>query len=296
LPLSEGLEANGTVQLTDGLLGDSDGDGVPDVVDDCPLIPDVDQKCRAGDMGGQAGVDLRGSSGVDLFGVDLLGADLRGSLNCALPGALFCDGFETGDTSLWNTVVGGGITMTVDTAQPFSGTHSLHIHTTGGSNTYWLQKTFAPITSGTLSLRVYLYSAAAYNAPIYFVFLQRGTGSNDYVAGLDTLSGPVMWTIYDKNGGNADELSASFSAGSWHCLELEVDVSPIDLGAATNVAKLYIDGNANAPITWNLTNVQSTASLAEMDIGVTYQNVAAGVSNDFFIDDVVLATQHIGCQ
>src|SRR5262245_53783613 len=34
-----------TVHLSDGALTDGDGDGVPDVIDDCPQTPDPDQRC-----------------------------------------------------------------------------------------------------------------------------------------------------------------------------------------------------------------------------------------------------------
>jgi hypothetical protein len=304
IPLQSGQQTSATVRLTDGMLADSDGDGIPDSIDDCPLVADPDQTCHArndlavADLAGAdfAGVDFSGvdlAQPPDLSRVDLTGVDLGGSLVCPV-GALFCDGFESGDTSKWSGAnTSASITLSVDGAQPFNGSRSLHVHTSGGTNVAWLIHSLpVPVTSGPISLRVYLYSPGAFNAPLYFLFLHRDSGDDDYVAGLDTQAGPVQWTIYDKNHGTDTVNTDTFSAGMWHCLELEVDISPVDMGAANNVVKLYVD--QNAPTIWNLSPVDATTQIAEMDIGVTYQNAAA--ANDFFIDDVALSTQHIGCE
>jgi hypothetical protein len=310
IPLQSGQQTSATVRLTDGLLADSDGDGIPDSIDDCALVPDPDQTCHARtDMATPdlAGVDLAGLdlSGIDLSGIDLAqphdlagdfaGVDLRG-VNACPAGALFCDTFESGNTSMWSGVHSDAtITLGVDINKPFNGTHSLHVQTSGGSNVAWLIHSMpVPVTSGTVSLRLYVYAESSFNFPLYFMFLHRDSGDDDYVAGIDYFGGAAgQWTIYDKNGGSYTNNSAySFAGATWHCVELEIDLTPIDMGAATNVAKLYID--QNAPILWTRDNTASAPSIAEMDVGVTYQNASA--ANDFFIDDVALSTQHIGCE
>jgi hypothetical protein len=169
------------------------------------------------------------------------------------------------------------------------------VHTTGGSNTAWLRYVLpTAVTSGPVSLRAFIYSPAAFTAPLYFYFLHRDGGDNDYVAGLDTISGAEQWTVYNKNPGSFTTATGSFSAGAWHCVELEVDVAGVDLGVATNTVKLYVDGNA--PAVWAQSAADSTTLIGEMDVGVTYQSVGAGIANDFYVDDVALATSHIGCE
>src|SRR5205814_10573224 len=38
IPLSPGNQVSATVRLQDGALADSDGDGIPDLIDDCPMF------------------------------------------------------------------------------------------------------------------------------------------------------------------------------------------------------------------------------------------------------------------
>lgn len=324
LPLEAGRETQAVMQLVDGPLGDQDGDGVPDVIDDCPQISDPDQRCatpvdlrasapvdlsRTGDLTGGA-IDLAMPTDgplaaadlkpvIDLKpALDLPPADLAGYAACPV-GALFCDSFESGDTTKWDETVGGGtVTLSVPTGTAYSGTHALRVQSTGGTSTSFLKHRLrcpgaadlgaeCPVGSGnTVYLRAFLYTATAYSYPLYMLFAHRDSGNNDYVVGVDAFSGDA-WYIFNKNPGNAYKMTGSYAGGAWRCLELEIQI-----GAGTNVVRLWVDGVSGGQSA-TLSGTDAAPSIGEIDVGVTYQNVAA--ANDFYIDDVAVATTRIGC-
>lgn len=318
--LRAGAETPTTVQLVDGQLADRDGDGVPDVIDDCPDQSDADQRCaQPPDLSAppppdlRAGNDLDGAASSDLLGapLDLRAAadlrsdqgpammpDLNGFVSCP-GGSLFCDNFETGDTSKWDALVpgGSGATLAVSTNLAHSGTHALRAQTSGGTSTVWLKHRLrcqgdmsaeCPITTGSLYFRAFLYSATAFNYPLYFLFAHRDSGDNDYVVGLDTFSGGG-WYIYNKNPGSAYAMTGAFNPGVWHCVELEVEFFGSD-----NVVKIWVDGGT-ATSSPNITGANAAPAIGEIDVGVVYQNVGGGLMNDFYLDDIVASTSKIGC-
>jgi hypothetical protein len=303
LLLTEGQETRATLQLVDGLLADSDGDGVPDLVDDCPNVPDSDQRCAAphsdgaidlarGDLSQVPGQDLSGSANDLAHPMDLANADLTPSAACP-SFAFFCDDFEEGyfDLTKWQMKYdsAGGSTLEVDNLQPFKGTQSVYVQATGGL--VWQAHTFTPITSGMLAVRGYFYSDPALAPSIYFFYLHRaGTApvDADWVVGYDNISSSGQWTIYNKNSGSGYSLSASAAAGTWHCVELDLAIN----GDGSNTASFFVDGTAATPVT-TATSAGST-TFSEFDVGVSY--IAGSSANKFHIDDVALATQHIGCE
>ncbi len=324
LPLEAGKETQAVLQLVDGPLADQDGDGVPDVIDDCPMQSDPDQRCATA-------VDLRAGTPVDLIrtgdltatgdltsgaidlamptdgplaaadlrpALDLPAADLAGYAPCPV-GALFCDSFESGDTTKWDETVGGGsVTMSVPTGTAYSGTHALRVQSTGGTSTSFLKHRLrcpgasdmaaeCPVGSGgTVYLRAFLYTATAYSYPLYMLFAHRDSENNDYVVGVDAFSGE-SWYVFNKNPGNVHKMAGSYAAGAWRCLELEIAV-----GVGTNVVQLWVDGVSGGQ-SGTISGSDAAPSIGEIDVGVTYQNVAA--ANDFYIDDVAVATTRIGC-
>jgi hypothetical protein len=147
------------------LTTDTDGDGVPDAVDNCPSVANADQTDTDGDGVGDAcpagdgGVDLaHGLDGaldaaldasldgaVDLAGdaampADLahdaatppdLAGDLGGMVpsNCPGAGGRVCESFESGsiNTTLWS-LTQAGMTVTVDGTHVYRGTKAMHVH------------------------------------------------------------------------------------------------------------------------------------------------------------------------
>jgi hypothetical protein len=297
VPLTGGEQSLVTVQLLDGNLADSDGDDVPDVVDDCPSVPDEDQRCAAPNR------DLASVTVVDLAAPDLAGADLAGpppdlstpdllagdlARGPACPAfALFCDDFESGDFSKWDApyTEGGSSTVKVEAQGAWSGNWAALAVGSGGVT--YRPKTFGPFTSGMVAFRAYFFAPTTLVPHIYFFWLHRaGTGDADYNIGFDNFSGPGRWTVFNKNTGNAYDMVGSTAPGVWHCIEVDVT-----LDGATDVVDFYLDGAG--PQTTNITTGAAT-SLGELSIGVTYQTVST--ANTWLIDDVVIATQHIGCE
>ncbi len=310
VPLESGQQTSVTLSLSDGLLPDSDGDGVPDVVDDCPTVSDANQLCTA--MRADGAVDLATTMRpADLAGVDLAGADLSVAHDLAQPPdlrgddllrgpacpsfALFCDDFEEGffDTVKWQSKYdeGSGSTILVDNAQSLSGTQSAEVMTTSGSGLVWQAHTFTNITGGMVAVRAYFYSDVPMTPSVYFLYLHRqGTApvDSDYVVGYDSITGSSAWTVFNKNSGDDWIEPVSAADQVWHCLELDVTLN----GDGSNKMEFFVDGTARTPVT--VPSASGATTLGEFDIGVSY--LSDTTANHYHIDDVVLATQHIGCE
>jgi hypothetical protein len=294
--LSDGKESRAALQLVDGRLADSDGDGVPDLVDDCPTVSDPDQRCAAphdagGDLAGRG--DLSQVAAGDLARpMDLAGADLTPAAACPAF-AFFCDDFEEGyfDTGKWQMKYdsGSGSSLEVDNLQPYKGNQSVYVQATGG--TVWQAHTFTPITSGMVAARAYFYSDPSPAPSFYFLYLHRAGSAPvdaDWVAGYDDIGSPGQWTVYNKNPGRNYNLPGSTAPGTWHCVELDLTFN----GDGTNTMQFWVDGVSAGPLTVLATEASTT--LGEFDIGVSY--IASSTANKYHIDDVALATQHIGCE
>jgi hypothetical protein len=148
------------------LTKDTDGDGVPDSVDNCPSVANADQTDTDGDGVGDAcpagdgGVDLApaldgsldGSPDASMDGAADLASDaarppdlardaammppdLAGDMsgivpsNCPGAGGRVCEGFESGsiNTTLWS-LTQNGMTVTVDGTHVYRGTKAMHVH------------------------------------------------------------------------------------------------------------------------------------------------------------------------
>jgi hypothetical protein len=208
---------------------DSDGDGVPDLLDDCPAVADPDQRstlggppgdaCRGGDL---AGADLTGVPAVDLAAADAASpGDGAGppprdlSPPPDLTGVLLFDDFlgSALDTSVWHASTGSGsysvggglLTLTAPTAAgAFADISSI--------------ASFAVGT--TFEARVSFSGGQTYD--------EKGVGyANGRLA--DTCSGGETEAALIR-GDNANLLIEPKSGNVSQCLPLSGEASPYDAG------------------------------------------------------------------
>jgi hypothetical protein len=268
-----------TVTLTLGApLPDTDGDGVPDVIDDCPTIPDPDQRCVA--PGSDAAVD----QAIPPDGDGATPTDLLKALACPA-GAIFCDDFETGDTSKWNSVnVAGGGSLNVDNVHPWAGSYSLDVTGTAGSNGHAeLGKNLTPLGLSTLSLRAYVSSASV--PASYTLFLALFNGTKGWAVGGD---GSGNWVVTQDSGTLADlTTNVPVPVNQWVCVEL-ITNPPSAMFLAGRV-RLFTDGN----LILDATPGDFTAP-TELDVGLVRS--PAGQTPHVYVDDVALANAPIGCE
>jgi hypothetical protein len=221
---------------------------------------------------GRVGFDASGDGAAGDAGVPAL----------ACPSfALFCDGFESGDTSAW-------------TSTDISTTGALAISTRAHSGRFALQSTFpdpAPIgaaaavrhdigtvSSGFLAVREYANAARALSSFEAVIYV-GGTGHFLSIAGAAN-----AWDVTEDspNVGLRDHVTSTPTvAGAWTCVE-------VDLDFASRTMTLYV-------------NDASAEQVVLVDPSPVYSNVQSGITRvdamgmNVLVDDVVIAAQHIGC-
>jgi hypothetical protein len=251
--------------LSAGPLPDGDGDGVPDVIDDCPAVADPaqDQPCAPPD-GGTA---------------------------CPTP-HIFCDNFDGEQppgtwTGIYDASKGTGV-LTIDNTLARSG-DALNCHIPGNGGTVMglaLIKDFAPIFAGTISLRAYYnVTTVAHSSVVAFLDDSNGDG----YALLSEPNGPEQpeyWTIdHDYPGSFGDYISPqAIVPGTWTCVEMEVG-----LGAQGHIT-LYVE-DVNVYTTSFDTRV--AAGIQELSLGL--KRTPGTLDETVHVDDMVLADHHIGC-
>jgi hypothetical protein len=262
-------------------LADADGDGVPDVVDDCPERADADQRCS--DAADAAPNDDLGHADLarlsDLSG-DGGGGDLR-MLACPVD-ALLCDDFESGDDSHWNAGIEPPkpqISLAVDGQKPHAGNFSLHANALRADLSGSWNRTSEQQLGGLsppFAVRFWLYSG---NLLDNFTLVTSFRAAND-----DSISvggGSGVWTVTESIGSNSDDHLATLAVpiGQWTCVELVHDGTQVHL---------YTD---------NLERVVFAPTLAlpidKFTLGVV--RWPAQRDNELFFDDLILARSRVGC-
>jgi hypothetical protein len=274
-------------------LADADGDGVPDVIDDCPQRPDPDQKCAGttpqDDLSvpqlDLAGLDLAQLPDLrmppDLSGIDLFGADL--SPGACPAGAVLCDDFELGTDARWTPGLETGkplLPLTIDMVRPHSGAWSLHGKATlsdlGGT---WNKSIEHDFTIGTtFAFRAWIYSQHVLDD--YTLILAFYNASDEDSINIGGGDGVLAVAEYGSAGYNDFISSIPFPVGQWTCLELVFDGTQ---------AHVYTD---------SIERIVYTSSFrgppARLAMG--YQRWPTPRDNEIFFDDVVVATDRVGCQ
>jgi hypothetical protein len=260
-------------------LADSDGDGVPDAIDDCPTKSDPDQRCASADLGGDLG---------------LVDATKDASFDLAFPpgppcpnGAIFCDDFETGDLSHWNGKIGGSLaSVTVDATQPYRGKYALDARSTpfgfgdlglGGAGSAAATEGISP-SPATLWVRAYVYHAAA--PPPFEMVLALSSGTLGFAAGAGQAG---TWAVTQDDRASPDEISpVPIALDHWTCVELGLDET-------SHLVSLYIDGQKALAFT----PARSTL-IRKLEAGLV--SVPSGPAAQVYLDDVALAASRIGCE
>jgi hypothetical protein len=313
-------EVTTTVTLS-ATAADTDGDGVPDTLDDCPTVADPDQT-GPGDACASppdlAGLDLAGLdlAGDDLATPDLATADLgtadlarpdlaapdlatpdlaRPDLAlppdlapapslCGLAGALFCDGFEFG-LGNWGTIQSSG-TVTIDSSRFFRGAASLHVHqdtTTTGATAVAIATLAYPMPD--FYIRAYVFAPAGFGGPtVTFLRAQESTAGQ---FSLDvTLSPPALGTHAARTNVNRTSTTL-LPLNRWVCVEWHVNV------ATSGFMNVSLDGQ---PIN-SLSATQDTSNSPPYDwLVIGLDNSGGSFSaRDLWLDEVILDGAPIGC-
>jgi hypothetical protein len=278
---------------------DTDQDGVPDDLDDCPQVYDPDQRSATGTPpgdacipGGGPGPDDGGDvPGDDLLGVDLLGADLLVPSPCG-NAALLCDDFETGaiERGRWPQIVQHSGTVTIDNSRAHRGTYSLHAHIDGSSVNQlaqaWLGET-STFPYNQLYLRAYVYvpspasTAAAdvlraLQTPAPYQGLRLRLDTDGTFSGYNDIGGPKTITTSTK----------SMPLDSWTCVEWEI------VFGTSGQTRLWVNGSEVTSMA-GTQNTLASPPIDQLRIGVmAYMD---GGPHDIWFDDLMIDPSPIGC-
>jgi len=200
-------------------------------------------------------------------------------------GAIFCDGFESGDFMRWSSsmVTAGAMATLVDTpvyrgARAMNGTAPI----AGGSA--WVRKLLSPaIASGEIHLRAYVYLPSTVTLSVVVEILTIGNGGDvhthmalDPDGRVTLISGPTYST------------GLIMPRDRWVCAQLSVVVDP-----ALGRAALALDGMP-AGFVNDIPTVPSTGGYPEFGVGL-WQGALATTDIGVYVDEVVLDDAPVPC-
>jgi hypothetical protein len=212
----------------------------------------------------------------------------RGDVGGGCPSfAVFCDDFESGTLAKW-TGEDVPSSQLVTTGAHYTGTYGLDssvppANGNGGEGDVYIAPG-ATYATGTLAIREWVYSPAQlinYIGTLEVTLGPPATAAQYIEVNADDAG---TWALSEFGSAGLHDLGGHTGAATaqWTCVELV-----IELGSAAS-ATVYVDGGVSAQGT--LANAGD--SYDTIAVGVTRAN-AAGF--EVYIDDVVIATQRIGC-
>ena len=231
--------------------------------------------------------------------------DAETPVGCEGRAALFCEDFEalTDATSArWTQDLGNG-TLTVD-GEHARGDRALHVHTVDNGRAF-LCIPFAPPGNGHFG-RMYLWVDQFPTAPDwahYTLVELTGTGSGARVRPIGGQWVPprsgAFWGIGSDGDPTGDwtqwRTSAPSESGRWLCVEWEMD-------ASDNFIRVTFDGVANDELTADTNDHGGNPvdfvfpTFDTIKVGwQLYQGGTTPPEFDLWIDDLVLATERVGC-
>ena len=263
----------------------------------------------SGETGGAGGSAGRGIPGTATGGTAAGGASGPG---CPA-GAFLCEGFETQMAGAapggpWVPDILGNGKITVDTTKSFSGQKSVHV--TGMMNGFQGDRaniaTPVAIDSKTVWVRFMMYTASyPASSGVHTRLMRLGTaagaalGSPESSYSFATYNGTAIEkvnTVLQRNAGT--KLNDSANKNRWICWEFEIDKTG---GIGKVVPHIWLDmkelslspaGGASHGMTspsWDPINIEVFIMGLE---GYQPDPIPA----DYWIDDVIISSQRVGCQ
>jgi hypothetical protein len=288
---------------------DSDHDGIPDDLDDCPTVPDATQ---ANSVGSGPGDACRGSSDLapppaplDLLATDLLAADLSvagvadmsptppdllpGPSLCSSANALFCDGFEAGSlVAPWGPYTVQG-SITVDSLHVYRGRYALHVHQNAiASGATGVAISTQAYPSPDIFLRAYVYLPSPAPTGTFTFLRAQMSGNGQYTVDLDVHNG-----VFTTNASRVSVAETSTTApplDRWFCVEWQIHV------ATNGYTIMKLDGNPVAGLAATNTFDSTNSPLYDwLVVGLDSGAATAIPQRDLWLDEIILDNKAIGC-
>jgi hypothetical protein len=202
--------------------------------------------------------------------------------------AMFCDDFETGDISKWTMpYMTPGATLVVDGVQVHSGTHALHGIVPPGSPGDAAAAVYnlpSARTTGVLAVRAWIYPPVPLTRFDGVLIYENNVGVNPslLVGGDNT---PDWVASEGLSGGSTVDHSSTVltTLAMWTCVEVDYT-----FGSPSNI-EVFVGDVSVLSVSAN----ETTPRFDQLFAGVARAQVNG---DEMIVDDVVLASQHIGCQ
>lgn len=205
------------------------------------------------------------------------------------PGALFCAGFEAQDVAEgWSStsiILDAAIERT--TGRVHSGQGALRAESRGPDSAAVVARALAPLRSGSLYVRAYLYLAAAVPTETMNIFF-IGADPADPFIGIDfNLEDGAFQMFSPQSEPSRVTGSLAIARDRWVCVRVEVAIA--DSGGAVRV---HADDAPALEVTG--IDTLSTDGIRLFRAGIDWSSEQDAFF-EIFMDDIALATAPIGC-
>lgn len=213
-------------------------------------------------------------------------------VSCSVAGALICEDFEGPLPQGYTTWGSGESSAGLQECQARGGSGSLRIATVDDAYTQTRMRLPMPVASGALHARFYLRLEEGSVLPeqlILFEFWDQDEGQIDDRTTL-YLNADEQLEIYLGSAPQTLQAvaSAPLAQGVWHCVELGMELS--DTGGTV---VMNVEGAPMIEVTDVDTLPSDPVSVAVLE-GVPSEG-SQGTTATFFVDDLVVATEPVGC-
>jgi hypothetical protein len=287
-------------------FSDRDHDGVPDGLDNCPTVPNADQKSSIGGGGDACSElsDMTMPSGGDMAIVpdmtvvpDMTASDMMPLSPCPIGG--LCDNFDapTIDTGKWSIAcpTSASECVSIDHTTFHRGGGALHVKLDtvpqGVLAAAVVKETGTfPGLDSFMHVRAFIYVPTTFTPEPGAIILAEqsmmpfaGIGLQLEAGGFSMFKGLAPATSVPAAG--------MVARNSWVCVEWDLHVSK------TGYARLAVGGSAQSAPALDGDNT-STPALGEIALGLVTQAPATAAVNarELWIDDLVISGKNVGCQ
>ena len=252
---------------------------------------------------GRGGAAGSGAGGATISGSG--GSGAQPGLTCT-PGAFVCEAFESytvgsAPTGIWSTTVRGGGAITVDSTRAFTGTKSLHVTGVINGDVAHITTPLA-ISANTVFVRFMMYTIGyPSSSGVHSRLARLGTSADsgpDSAYSLSSYNGTAIEkvdSIYLRSV--STHLNDANLLNRWVCWEFEIDKTG---GVGKVVPHIWLDGTALALAAAGSSSHAGTSTswdpiaIEKFTLGLE-GNQPDAVKGDFWLDDVAIASQKIGC-
>jgi len=223
------------------------------------------------------------------------GPGASGPSLCGDSDFLFCEDFEDGIDSDWETILNGG-TLEVDSTRAARGSSSVRAHMplTNGEAVL-IQESIFPVEMNTFYVRAFIYTEGP--LPALHIDLLQARGNSDLPSvtiamGDEAQSGTFEPLYHGTEPGQSDVILSPqnppvLPTGRWACFEW-------GLHGDTNEIFAYLDDEELTEIRVSASENWAAPTYASLKIGLVVIHEEE-VELDFWFDEIAFSTSRIGC-